>query len=225
MGARVYYTARYSVGPVGAGRARVVCERCGGRARFAGFGWGDLCAGCRGVVARIKRAAVTELAGGYGLGLDEITEQLADEQGIIKTRAPSPPAALLRWAESPGDAADYVTGLGAGAHGLQLALVARVLWGVSLWDGVCLQAYPRDHYPADCIEWGLVRWVYDSPLARRWLLVYGYALRAAWAESRGADHSASELIVWLSKNSFPSLIRRRAGYTPPPAFRSCGGEE
>jgi hypothetical protein len=28
--------------------------------------------------------------------------------------------------------------------------VARVLWGVSLWDGVCLQAYPRDHYPADC---------------------------------------------------------------------------
>ena len=178
MGARVYYTERYSARP----------------------------------------------AGGYGLQTHEILEQLADESGVIKTRAPSPPPALLRWAPSPGEAAEYVAGLGGRAAGLQLALVARVLWGVSLWDGCKLGAFPRDHYPADCVEWGLVRWGYDSPHSRRWLTVYGFALRARYAEQHGRDHAASELIVWLCCHSYPDRSRWGA-FGPPPSYRACGGEE
>ena len=225
MGARVYYSARYGASGLGAAMGRASCERCGGRARYAGYGWGYICAGCRGLLAATNRAAVVELAGGYGIETNELVEQLANEFGLIKTRAPSAPPALLRYDEVPGDAAAYVAGLGAGAHGLQLALVSRVLWGLALWDGCNLSGYPRDHYPADTVEWGLVRWAYDSPMARRWLTVYGFALRARWAERHGRDHSAAELIVWLVSNAMPSLFRRYDEFKQPPSFKPCGGEE
>lgn len=205
--------------------SRGTCDRCGGRARYAGLG-GSWCCGCwstrKCALTPIVEGAAALLATRYGIqSWEQFVDSLADESGHVRIRASSAPVGRLHYHPDPAATVEAILA-GESPYqrlGLQLNILARCWFGLALRWGVQLQGFPRSGYPApDEIPHGLVAWVEGDLRAYRWLVSASLRARAAYHRRYRHDHAAAEQIGWLLPRcaDLSRFLRCQPGHLPAP---------